>query len=56
MLIAGGDDARVPDDHAKHMRAELRDRGVEPEWVYDATEKGTVFIERNTSPNYSKNC
>ncbi len=66
MLVVGGADDRVPDDHAKKMRSALGAQGKEPEWLYDRSEghgfyaeehvaelfkRLIAFLDRNIGPN-----
>jgi len=54
MLITGGADDRVPDDHAKAMRSELRSQGTEPEWIYDRSEGHGFYKEEHVAELFEK--
>ena len=54
MLITGGADDRVPDDHAKAMRSELRSAGADPEWLYDRSEGHGFYSEEHVKELFEK--
>lgn len=54
MLIVGGNDERVPEEHAKHLRAEMRDHGVDPEWLSDPNEGHGFYREDHVADLFEK--
>ncbi len=54
MLIAGGQDERVPPVHAERLRAELQKRKVEPEWLYKRSEGHGFYDEANRAEMLEK--
>ncbi|WP_109124782.1 alpha/beta fold hydrolase [Dyella sp. C11] len=49
MLIAGGQDVRVPPVHAQNMRAALDKRGIGYEWLYKPDESHGFYDEKNNA-------
>jgi dipeptidyl aminopeptidase/acylaminoacyl peptidase len=54
MLIAGGQDERVPPIHAERLRAALDKRGVGYEWLYKSNEGHGFYDEKNTAELYQR--
>jgi dienelactone hydrolase len=54
MLITGDADDRVPDDHAKAIRSELRSADVDPEWLYDRSEGHGFYSEEHLKKLFEK--
>jgi dipeptidyl aminopeptidase/acylaminoacyl peptidase len=54
MLIVGGNDARVPEEHGKEMRDALKARGAELEWLYDRTEGHGFYTEDHVAELFER--
>lgn len=54
MIIAGGQDQRVPPVHAERMRAALDKRGVAYEWLYKSDEGHGFYDEKNNAELFQR--
>lgn len=54
MLIAGGQDLRVPPIHAQNLRAALDKHGIGYEWLYKSDEGHGFYNEKNNAELYQR--
>ncbi len=54
MLVHGGEDERVPIEHAKRMRRALQNAGNKPEWIYQPREGHGFHEEKNMLEMYTR--
>ncbi|UXI67149.1 alpha/beta hydrolase family protein [Tahibacter amnicola] len=54
MLIAGGEDKRVPPVHAKNLHMALEKKGVAHEWLYEASEGHGFYNEKNREERFRR--
>ncbi|WP_018972811.1 alpha/beta hydrolase family protein [Rudaea cellulosilytica] len=54
MLVVGGNDGRVPEEHGKAMRDALKAKGAEPEWLYDRTEGHGFYAEEHVTELFER--
>jgi dipeptidyl aminopeptidase/acylaminoacyl peptidase len=54
MLIVGGQDTRVPPQHAQNLRAALDKRGIAYEWLYKPNESHGFYEEKNNTELYQR--
>lgn len=54
MLIAGGQDVRVPPLHAEELRNELNKRGIGYEWLYKSDEGHGFYTEANRTELFER--
>ena len=54
MLVVGGSDGRVPEEHGKEMRDALKAHGAEPEWLYYRTEGHGFYAEDHVTELFER--
>jgi dipeptidyl aminopeptidase/acylaminoacyl peptidase len=54
MLIAGGQDERVPPVHAEYLRAALEKHGIAYEWLYKSKEGHGFYDEKNNTELFQR--
>ncbi|HEX7917343.1 S9 family peptidase [Rudaea sp.] len=54
MLVVGGNDGRVPEEHGKAMRDALKAKGADPEWLYDRTEGHGFYAEDHVNELFER--
>lgn len=54
MLVVGGQDQRVPPIHGENLRAAMRKRGIEPEWLYERTEGHGFYDEAHRAELFER--
>lgn len=54
MLIAGGQDERVPPVHAEYLRAALEKHGIAYEWLYKPNEGHGFYDEKNNTELFQR--
>lgn len=54
MLVVGGSDARVPEEHGKSLHAALSAHGIEHEWIYQRREAHGFYKEEHVAELYGK--
>lgn len=54
MLVVGGSDGRVPEEHGKEMRDALKASGADCEWLYDRTEGHGFYTEDHVTELFER--